>query len=83
MDLTASLLMAKKLDVGHLSSAEQHHLMLLAEHLHSLSQEQKSRILELEDLVNELKGEQGKPKIAARNRKEEEEESTSTEKNHM
>jgi len=71
--LSASLLMAKKLDVGRLSSAEQHRLMNLAEYLYSLLQEKEVGISDLEDLVNELKGEQGKPKIAGKNRKEDKE----------
>jgi hypothetical protein len=83
MDLSVSLLMAKKLDVGRLSSAEQHRLMNLAEHLYSLLQEKEGRISDLEDLVNELKGEQGKPKIAGKNRKEDKEvPKSSEEKNH-
>lgn len=82
MELSASLLMAKKMKVGHLSSAEQHQLMNLAEYLYSLLQEKDGRISDLEDLVNELQGEQGKPKIAGKNQKENKEAGSLSERNH-
>jgi hypothetical protein len=71
-NLADGLVQIKKMRLGHLSSKEQHELMNVTELLIYLSEQQKQKISELEDLVNELKGEQGKPKIAAKNQKEKE-----------
>jgi hypothetical protein len=71
-NLAEGLVQIKKMRPGHLSSKEQHELMNVAELLIYLSEQQKQKISDLEDLVNELKGEQGKPKIAAKNQQEKE-----------
>jgi hypothetical protein len=56
-NLADGLVQIKKMRLGHLSSKEQHELMNVTEQLIYLSEEQKQKISELEDLVNELKGE--------------------------
>lgn len=70
--LADGLVQIKKMRPGYLTSKEQHELMNVTELLIYLSDQQKQKISELEDLVNELKGEQGKPEIAAKNQKEKE-----------
>lgn len=68
--LSDGLVQIKKMRPGELSSKEQHEIINLAELLIHLAEEQKQKISDLEDLVNKLRGEQGKPTIAAKNRKE-------------
>ena len=70
--LADGLVQIKKMQPGHLTPKEQHDLMNVTELLIYLSDQQKQKISDLEDLVNELQGEQGKPEIAAKNQKEKE-----------
>jgi hypothetical protein len=68
--LADGLVQIKKMRPGYMTSKEQHELMNVTELLIYLSDQQKQEISDLKDLVNELKGEQGKPEIAAKNQKE-------------
>lgn len=71
-ELADGLVQIKKMRPGYLTQKEQHELMNVTELLIYLSDQQKQKISDLEDLVNELRGEQGKPEIAAKNQKEKE-----------
>ena len=70
--LADGLVQIKKMRPGHLTPKEQHELMNVTELLIYLSDQQKQKISDLEDLVNELQGEQGRPEIAAKKQKEKE-----------
>jgi hypothetical protein len=54
--LADGLVQIKKVRPSHLSPREQHDLMNVAELLIYLSEQQKQKISDLEDLVNELRG---------------------------
>lgn len=69
--LSEYIMRIKKVKPGYLNSKEQHDLVNLAELIAQIALKQEARISELEDLVNNLQGEQGKPKISAKNQKEE------------
>lgn len=59
----------KKIESKGLGSKQEEELVNLAELLIQISLSQEKRIIELENLVNELKGEQGRPDISPKNQK--------------